>query len=233
LGGGNEKLAIGETYPVSISFEPKLNKEMTESIELAMKSSEASTGFFQKNWKKGELSNDIKSVKIENNFSDVVWGAAFWQYYKEINQIEAYNSPFLSVSRALYVKKVGPSGEVLSPVDTKNTVKVGDKLVVRLTVKADRDMEFIHLNDKRAAGFEPETVLSGYVFKENLYYFESSSDVGTDFFIDFLPKGTFIIDYPVKVNAEGAFLLGTTTIQCMYAPEFGSHTKGDKIYIVK
>ena len=233
LGGGNEKLAIGETYPVSISFDPKLNKEMTEPIDLAMKSSEAATGFFQKNWKKGELSNDIKSVKIENNFSDVVWGAAFWQYYKEINQIEEYNSPFLSVSRALYVKKVVPSGEVLSPVDTKNTVKVGDKLVVRLTVKADRAMEFIHLNDKRAAGFEPETVLSGYVFKENLYYFESSSDVGTDFFIDFLPKGTFIIDYPVKVNAEGAFLLGTTAIQCMYAPEFGSHTKGDKIYIVK
>ena len=233
LGGGNEKLAVGEPYPVSISFDPKLNKEMTESIDLAMKSSEASTGFFQKNWKKGELSNDVKSVKIENNLSDVVWGAAFWQYYKEINQIEAYNSPFLSVSRALYVKKVGSSGEVLSLVDTKNTVKIGDKLVVRLTVKADRDMEFIHLNDKRAAGFEPESVLSGYVFKEGLYYFESSSDVGTDFFIDFLPKGTFIIDYPVKVNAEGTFLLGTTTIQCMYAPEFGSHTKGDKIYIVK
>jgi hypothetical protein len=233
LGGGNEKLAVGEPYPVSISFDPKLNKEMTESIDLAMKSSEAATGFFQKNWKKGELSNDIKSVKIENNLSDVVWGAAFWQYYKEINQIEEYNSSFLSVSRALYVKKVGFSGEVLSLVDTKNTVKIGDKLVVRLTVKADRDMEFIHLNDKRAAGFEPESVLSGYVFKEGLYYFESSSDVGTDFFIDFLPKGTFIIDYPVKVNAEGAFLLGTTTIQCMYAPEFGSHTKGDKIYIVK
>ncbi|MFN9682772.1 MAG: alpha-2-macroglobulin, partial [Bacteroidota bacterium] len=233
LGGGNEKLAVGEPYPVSISFDPKLNKEMTESIDLAMKSSEASTGFFQKNWKNGELSNDVKSVKIENNLSDVVWGAAFWQYYKEINQIEAYNSPFLSVSRALYLKKVGSSGEVLSLVDTKNTVKMGDKLVVRLTVKADRDMEFIHLNDKRAAGFEPESVLSGYVFKEGLYYFESSSDVGTDFFIDFLPKGTFIIDYPVKVNAEGAFLLGMTTIQCMYAPEFGSHTKGDKIYIVK
>lgn len=233
LGGGNEKLAVGETYPVSISFDPKLNKEMTESIDLAMKSPEASTGFFQKNWKKGELSNEIKSVKIENNLSDVVWGAAFWQYFKEINQIEAYNSPFLSVSRTLYVKKVSTSGEVLTLVDTKNTVKIGDKLVVRLTVKADRDMEFIHLNDKRAAGFEPESVLSGYVFKEKLYYFESSSDVGTDFFIDFLPKGTFIIDYPVKVNAEGAFMLGTSTIQCMYAPEFGSHTKGDKIYIVK
>jgi len=233
LGGGNEKFTFGETYPVSISFNPRLNNEMTESIDLAMKSSEAATGFFQKNWKKGELSNDIKSVKIENNLSDVVWGAAFWQYFKDINKIEEYNSPLLSVSRALYVKKVGPSGEVLSLVDSKNTVKIGDKLVVRLIVKADRDMEFIHLNDKRAAGFEPESVLSGYIFNEGLYYFESSSDVGTDFFIDFLPKGTFIIDYPVKVNAEGTFLLGTSTIQSMYAPEFGSHTKGDKIYIVK
>lgn len=233
LGGGNEKLAVGDTYPVSISFDPKLSKEMTESMDLAMKSPEASTGFFQKNWKKGELSNDIKSVKIENKLSDVMWGAAFWQYYKEINQIEEYNSPFLSVSRALYVKKVGSSGEILSMVDAKNTLKIGDKLTVRLTIKADRDMEFIHLNDKRAAGFEPESVLSGYIFKEKLYYFESTSDVGTDFFIDFLPKGTFVIDYPVKVNAEGTFLHGTATIQCMYAPEFGNHTKGNKIYIVK
>lgn len=233
LGGGNEKLSEGATYPVSISFDPSLNKEISESIDLAMKSSEAATGFFQKNWKKGELSNDVQFVNIENNLSDVVWGAAFWQYYKEINKIEAYKSPFLSVSRDLFIKKVGTSGEVLSLVDTNNTVKMGDKLVVRLTVKADRDMEFIHVNDKRAAGFEPESVLSGYVYKNGIYYFESGSDVGTDFFIDFLPKGTYIIDYPLKVNAEGTFLLGTTTIQSMYAPEFGSHTQGDKIYIVK
>ena len=69
-----------------------------------------------------------------------------------------------------------------------------------MILNTDRNMEFIHLNDKRAAGFEPESVLSGYVFKEGLYYFESSSDVGTDFFIDYLPKGTFIIDYPKEMS---------------------------------
>jgi uncharacterized protein YfaS (alpha-2-macroglobulin family) len=131
------------------------------------------------------------------------------------------------------IKNTDKSGEILSPISKENELHIGDRLVIRLTIKTDRDMEYVHLKDKRAAGIEPEKVLSGYVFKGGLYYYESSSDLGTDFFIDFLPKGTYTVDYSVKVNAEGAFSLGTCTIQCMYAPEFGSHTKGEKIYIVK
>jgi uncharacterized protein YfaS (alpha-2-macroglobulin family) len=105
--------------------------------------------------------------------------------------------------------------------------------MVRLTVKSDRDLEYVHLSDQRAAGIEPEKVLSGYVFNGGLYYYESSSDSGTDFFIDYLPRGTFTIDYPVKVNASGTFSLGTGKVQCMYAPAFSSHTKGEIIYIGK
>ncbi|MFM7090206.1 MAG: hypothetical protein ACKOZZ_05300, partial [Bacteroidota bacterium] len=123
--------------------------------------------------------------------------------------------------------------EILTPVGVDHKLKIGDRLIVRLIVKSDREMEYVHLNDKRAAGIEPEKVLSGYVFNGGLYYYESSSDSGTDFFIDYLPKGTFTIEYPVKVNASGMFSLGTSTVQCMYAPEFGSHTKGEKIYIGK
>ena len=233
LGGGSEKMVQREQYPVRVTFSDDTKGGLNESLSKALKNSEAATGSIHQRWSKTEIADNKGEIKIENNQSGIIWGAATWQFFKEINEIREFNSPYLSVSRSLFVKKTNKSGEILSPIGIGNKLNIGDRLIIRLTIKSDRDMEYVHLNDKRAAGIEPEKVLSGYVFNGGLYYYESSSDLGTDFFIDYLPKGTYTIDYPVKVNAEGTFSLGTSTIQCMYAPEFGSHTKGEKIYIVK
>lgn len=233
LGGGSEKMVQKEQYPVRVTFSDDTKKEVNESFSKALKNSEAATGSIHQRWSQNEIADEKGEIKIENNQSGIIWGAATWQFFKEINEIREFNSPNLSVSRSIFVKKTNKSGEILSPIGIGNKLNIGDRLIIRLTIKSDRDMEYVHLNDKRAAGIEPEKVLSGYIFNGGLYYYESSSDLGTDFFIDYLPRGTYTIDYPVKVNAEGTFSLGTSTIQCMYAPEFGSHTKGEKIYIVK
>lgn len=233
LGGGGEKIAQMEQYPATVTFSNDTKKEISSSFLETLKNSEAATGSIHRRWEENELLGGKGEIKTQNNHSGVIWGSATWQYFKEITEINGYNSPFLSVSRTILIKNTDKSGEILSPISKENELHIGDRLVIRLTIKTDRDMEYVHLKDKRAAGIEPEKVLSGYVFKGGLYYYESSSDLGTDFFIDFLPKGTYTVDYSVKVNAEGAFSLGTCTIQCMYAPEFGSHTKGEKIYIVK
>lgn len=232
LGGGEEKIAQIEQYPALVTFSNDTHKEISASYKEALKNSEAATGSIHQRWDENEIAGKGE-ITIENKESGFIWGAASWQYFKEISEIKTYNSPFLSVSRTLLVKKITKSGEVLLPVSNDNKLQIGDRLIVRLTIKTDRDMEYVHLNDKRASGIEPEKVLSGYTFNNGLYYYESNSDFGTDFFIDFLPKGTYSIEYPVKVNAEGIFSLGTCTMQCMYAPEFGCHTNGEKIYIGK
>lgn len=68
--------------------------------------------------------------------------------------------------------------------------------------------------------------MSGYRWQGGLGYYESTRDAATNFFFDYLSKGTFVFEYPVRVAQAGDFSNGITSIQCMYAPEFSSHSEG-------
>ena len=119
----------------------------------------------------------------------------------------------------------------MKTVSDKNILKKGDKLRVRIEIKVDRDMEYVHLKDMRGSGFEPVNVLSSYKWQGGLGYYESTRDAATDFFISYLPKGIYVFEYDLRSNASGSFSMGISTIQCMYAPEFSSHSKGERISI--
>ena len=101
----------------------------------------------------------------------------------------------------------------------------GDELVVRITLRVDRDMEYVHMKDQRGSGTEPVNVLSRYKFQDGLYYYESTRDTASHFFIDYLPKGTYVFEYPTRVQHKGRYQTGMAQIQCMYAPEFNSHSE--------
>ena len=87
------------------------------------------------------------------------------------------------------------------------------------------------MKDMRASGLEPINVLSRYKWQDGLGYYESTKDVATHFFFDYLPKGTYVFEYPMVVNHKGNFSNGITTIQCMYAPEFTSHSEGIRVTV--
>ncbi|HQE11193.1 MAG TPA: hypothetical protein PLQ78_00445, partial [Flavipsychrobacter sp.] len=105
------------------------------------------------------------------------------------------------------------------------------KVMVRLTLTTDRDLEYVHLKDMRAACFEPANVLSSYKYKNGLGFYESTKDISTNFFFDRLPKGTYVLEYPVYIQQKGSFSSGIASLQCMYAPEFSSHSEGIKITV--
>jgi hypothetical protein len=120
---------------------------------------------------------------------------------------------------------------------------VGDKIVVRIVLKVDRDLEFVHMKDMRASALEPANLtnlptyqlaghaLSGYRYQDGLGYYQSTTDVATNFFFDYLPKGTYVFEYGLRVNAAGEYSNGITTIQCLYAPEFSAHSEGVRIHV--
>jgi uncharacterized protein YfaS (alpha-2-macroglobulin family) len=112
---------------------------------------------------------------------------------------------------------------VLEPL--KGPVHVGDEMVVQLNLRVDRDLEFVHLKDQRGSGTEPVNVLSGYKYQEGLGYYESTRDTATHFFIDYLPKGNYVFEYPTRIVHKGEYQTGIGEIQCMYAPEFNSHSE--------
>jgi uncharacterized protein YfaS (alpha-2-macroglobulin family) len=129
----------------------------------------------------------------------------------------------LSVKKALFVKENTSGGKVLRPVS--GPLSVGDELVVRIEIRADRDMDYIHLRDQRGSGTEPVDVLSGYDFQSGMACYRSTRDTATDFFIDHLAAGVHVLEYSVRVQLKGAYQTGFAQIECMYAPEFNSHSE--------
>jgi hypothetical protein len=127
------------------------------------------------------------------------------------------------VQKVLYTKHNTAKGPKLSAV--KGPVHVGDELVTRIVLRVDRDMEYVHLKDYRGSGTEPVNVLSTYKYQDGLGYYESTRDAASHFFIDYLPRGTYVFEYSVRVQLAGTYQTGFASIQCMYAPEFNSHSE--------
>ncbi|HTF18447.1 MAG TPA: hypothetical protein VK658_10265, partial [Chryseolinea sp.] len=131
----------------------------------------------------------------------------------------------------LFLSRNGASGPVLMPIDAQAPIHRGDLITVRLEIRVDRHMEYVHIKDMRASGLEPVSTLSAYRQQDGLHYYESPRDMATNFFVGYLPKGTYVFEYQLRASQRGNFSNGITTMQCMYAPEFTSHSAGVRVSI--
>lgn len=193
---------------------------------------DAGTGYFKTSWDGSEVTPDMGTVKVQKQKDGVAWGAVYWQYFEDLDKITPHETP-LKLEKKLFIEKNTDRGVVLDPVTSSNKLKIGDKLVVRIELRVDRNMEYVHMKDMRASGFEPINVISRYKWQDGLGYYESTKDASTNFFFDYLPRGTYVFEYPLRVSQEGNFSNGITTIQCMYAPEFTSHSEGIRVEVGK
>ena len=180
--------------------------------------------------KMGNITATTQSTNQQINQSSPSWGAVYWQYFEDLDKITSAATP-LSLSKKLFTEKNTAAGKVLQPVNDGDALHVGDKVIIRIELRSDRPMEYLHLKDMRAAAMEPTNVLSGYKWQDGLGYYEATKDASTNFFISYLNKGTYVFEYPVYITHTGTFSAGIATIQCMYAPEFSSHSEGIKIKV--
>jgi len=127
------------------------------------------------------------------------------------------------LKKTLWIKETSKKGQELKPVT--GPLAVGDELVVRIELRTDRDMEYVHMKDQRGSGTEPVNVLSRYKFQDGLAYYESTRDTASHFFIDYLAKGIYVFEYSTRIQLKGKYQTGIAEIQCMYAPEFNSHSE--------
>src|SRR5690606_9859146 len=137
----------------------------------------------------------------------------------------------LKIKKEIFKATNTTKGEVLNAINEESVILVGDKLVVRLIVTTDRALEYVHVKDTRAACMEPKDVLSEYKYTNKIGYYQSTKDISTNFFIDNLPKGTYVIEYISYANAKGTYSSGIASVQCMYAPEFAAHSQGEIIEV--
>ena len=210
--------------------EPASTEIKVGSKTVQPENKELGTGYFKQTWNKSEIANDMGKVEVTASTSQPAYGAMYWQYYENLDKITVQKGD-LNVSKELFKENVSAAGKGLTLITESNPLAVGDKVIVRLTVRTDRDMDFVQLKDMRAPCFEPQQTISGTRWAGGLIYYQMTKDASTNFYFDHLPKGTYVLEYPVYVNRTGEYANGITTIQCMYAPEFVSHTQGIKVTV--
>jgi len=192
---------------------------------------QAGTGYFRREIEGLSVRPEMGNIDVTvSNAKTSSWGSVYWQYFEDLDKITSAATP-LQLNKQLFVERNTDKGPVLTPVREGDALKVGDKLKVRIELRVDRDMEYVHMKDMRASGFEPVNVLSGYKWQGGLGYYESTRDAATHFFFNFLGKGTYVFEYPLFVAQNGNFSNGITQIQCMYAPEFTAHSEGVRVQV--
>ncbi len=191
---------------------------------------EAGTGYYKTSWNASEIKPEMAEVKLTKKGDGIAWGSLYWQYFEDLDKITMAETP-LKLKKKLFLKQNTDKGEVISEITKDTHVKVGDLVRVRIELRSDRAMEFVHMKDMRASGLEPINVLSQYKWQDGLGYYESTKDASTNFFFDYLPKGIYVFEYDLRVNNAGDMSHGITTIQSMYAPEFSSHSKGTRLLV--
>jgi uncharacterized protein YfaS (alpha-2-macroglobulin family) len=200
----------------------ELVKSKLGSLTIVPENVEAGTGFYEKKFIGSEIKPSYGKVELEKLDKGVAWGSIHWQYMEDMSKVTPHKTP-LHLEKSLFVTKETKRGTVIEEV--KNSLEPGDLIKVRIVLRVDRDMEYIHLKDYRGSGTEPVNVLSHYKYQDGLAYYESTKDTATHFFIDYLPKGTYVFEYPLRVQHKGYYQMGMAQIQCMYAPEFNSHSE--------
>lgn len=188
-------------------------------------------GLIEENWSNAEDVKNIKSFVINNKSDKTGWGAVHWQYFDDIDNVEAYNSAPVKLRKKVYIRVESDSGSQLHAIEPGSKLHPGDRLVVQIELVADRPMEFVLLKDMRASGTEPLNVLSQYKWQDGLSYYESTRDAASYFYIDFMPKGNFVFEYDVFVTHKGSFETGLASLQSYYAPEFNSHSASTSINV--
>jgi hypothetical protein len=184
---------------------------------------EAGTGFFEQRFVGGEIKPELGKVNVKKVDQGVAWGNVTWQYLEDMSKVTPYAGTPLKLEKQIFTKQPSKAGPVLTPIS--GPVAPGDELVCRIVLRVDRDMEYVHLKDFRGSGVEPVNVLSQYKYQDGLAYYESTRDTASHFYIDYLPKGTYVFQYSTRVQLRGKYQTGVASIQCMYAPEFNSHSE--------
>ncbi len=226
-------IAVNNLIGVQKTIRINLGNQLTVSTQTG----EAGTGYIKEVVEGEKVTSSLGNISVSTSAtphqtynSTPAYGSVYWQYIEEMDKVTSAATP-LSLTKQLFTEANTAQGKKLTPVNKGDVLKVGDKVIIRVILKSDRDMEYLHLKDMRATSMEPVNVISSYKWQDGLGYYEATKDASTNFFIDFLRKGTYVFEYPVHITHTGDFSVGIATIQCMYAPEFASHSEGIRVNV--
>lgn len=210
---------LSQTRPVAVKV---------GNVTIQPEKIEAGTGYYDKIFYRNEIKPQFSTIAVTKEDKGIAWGGVYLQYFEEMSNVTPHSTN-LHLEKKLFIKRDTKKGKTIEPI--AGPLSVGDLITVRIILKVDRDMEYVHLKDMRGSGLEPVSVLSGYRYQDGLRYYQSTKDAATHFFIDYLSKGTYVFEYDLRVQLKGQYQSGIAEIQCMYAPEFNSHSASQRLEV--
>ena len=210
------------------SIELKVGKEKKNVTKDIKSKTEEEVGIFTYQWLGDAVKSEMGTIEINNTTPQPVFGGIYWQYFEDMDKIKSSPDGILTISRGYYIENKDGKWDLITP---KTPLVLGQKVKVRIEFEAIQEMSYLHIKDNRPATFEPLDVISGQRYGNGLRYYQSTKDASTNFFIDHLSKGKYVLEYNARLNNIGNFTSGISIIQSMYAPEHASHTSGDKVEV--
>jgi uncharacterized protein YfaS (alpha-2-macroglobulin family) len=172
-----------------------------------------------------EVTPAMGEVTVSKQTPGFLFATATWWFSTELPPASGDGDLF-GVERRFFLRVPDGDGHVLRPFVEGARIEVGDAVEVHLTLRARHQAEYVHLRDPRGAGFEPESVRSGYRWDGGIGRYEEVRDSGTSFFFDRLPVGEFTLTYRLRATVAGSFRVAPATVQSMYAPEHTAYSAG-------
>ena len=170
------------------------------------------------------------TVSIRKEGTAPAWGAVYTQRLVPLREMSKTDGN-LDVEKKFFVEVNNGEEVQLRELKPGEPLRVGDRVVVRLTLRTDREMTFVALKDLRAGCFEPAEQLSGAASMEGIRYYRNPKDLSENFYFDRLPVGTYVLEYKAFVSRAGEYAGGIATLQCLYAPEFTTQTEGQVLRV--
>ena len=121
--------------------------------------------------------------------------------------------------------------KAMAPVEqqAQGSWSKGDIIRVRLEIEAQSDMTWVVVNDPIPAG---ASILGTGLGRDSRLatrgekregwvwpVFEERSFEGLRSYYEYVPKGSFALEYTMRLNSEGAFQMPATRVEAMYSPE--------------
>lgn len=153
------------------------------------------------------------------------WGAVYAAYSAPMESVKASSTDDISITKRMM--RYGKDGKL----EEFTTLKVGDKVQVRITLDAAKDLDYVTVSDERAACFEPVDKTSGYYYNDGIFYYNEVKDSKTNIFITSVRRGIHTVTYDVMVTNVGAFATGVAQAQSQYSPQAVAHTAASTIIV--
>ena len=153
----------------------------------------------------------------------VLWGSATATYTLPTAEVEARGKQ-IQITRETFLLRRGSKGDELLPLSEGQELRVGDRLRTRLTIRLEQSLDFVQVIDPRPGFTEPIIQKPGYEWGEGTGYYVEPKDTETNFYIDHLNRGTYLLSYDQYVARAGRFAGTVARIVSCYAPDYSAHT---------